>query len=37
MTSLLSAREVPPDGGETEFASMRVAYERLPGATRQQL
>src|SRR5499433_394561 len=28
--SLLSAREVPPEGGETEFASMRVAYARLP-------
>ena len=28
--SLLSAREVPPEGGETEFASMRVAYEGLP-------
>jgi alpha-ketoglutarate-dependent 2,4-dichlorophenoxyacetate dioxygenase len=28
--SLLAAREVPPEGGETEFASMRVAYARLP-------
>jgi alpha-ketoglutarate-dependent 2,4-dichlorophenoxyacetate dioxygenase len=28
--SLLSAREIPPEGGETQFASMRVAYERLP-------
>ena len=28
--SLLSAREVPPEGGETEFTSMRVAYARLP-------
>jgi alpha-ketoglutarate-dependent 2,4-dichlorophenoxyacetate dioxygenase len=28
--SLLSAREVPPEGGETQFASMRVAYGRLP-------
>ena len=27
--SLLSGREVPPEGGETEFASMRVAYEHL--------
>ena len=33
--SLLSAREVPPEGGETQFASMRVAYERLP-AERQR-
>jgi alpha-ketoglutarate-dependent 2,4-dichlorophenoxyacetate dioxygenase len=31
MASLLSAREIPPEGGETQFASMRVAYERLPG------
>jgi alpha-ketoglutarate-dependent 2,4-dichlorophenoxyacetate dioxygenase len=35
--SLLSAREVPPAGGETEFASMRVAYGRLPDATRRLL
>ena len=27
--SLLSAREVPAEGGETEFASTRVAYARL--------
>jgi len=32
--SLLSAREVPPQGGETQFASMRVAYARLPEDTR---
>jgi alpha-ketoglutarate-dependent 2,4-dichlorophenoxyacetate dioxygenase len=37
MASLLSGREVPPEGGETEFASMRVGYERLPAATRQML
>jgi alpha-ketoglutarate-dependent 2,4-dichlorophenoxyacetate dioxygenase len=30
--SLLSAREVPPEGGETQFASMRVAYADLPAA-----
>jgi len=35
--SLLSGREVPPEGGETEFASMRVAYERLPEALRRAL
>jgi alpha-ketoglutarate-dependent 2,4-dichlorophenoxyacetate dioxygenase len=28
-SSALSARVVPPEGGDTEFASMRVAYERL--------
>jgi alpha-ketoglutarate-dependent 2,4-dichlorophenoxyacetate dioxygenase len=37
LASLLSGREVPPEGGETEFASMRVAYERLPEATRRLL
>jgi alpha-ketoglutarate-dependent 2,4-dichlorophenoxyacetate dioxygenase len=28
--SLLSAREIPPEGGETEFADMRAAYDALP-------
>ena len=28
--SLLSAREIPPTGGETEFADLRAAYEALP-------
>jgi alpha-ketoglutarate-dependent 2,4-dichlorophenoxyacetate dioxygenase len=28
--SLLSARVVPPEGGETQFASTRVAHARLP-------
>ena len=37
MASLLSGREVPPEGGETQFASMRVAYERLPGKTQRFL
>jgi alpha-ketoglutarate-dependent 2,4-dichlorophenoxyacetate dioxygenase len=37
MASLLSAREVPPEGGETEFASMRVAYERLFEGARRRL
>jgi alpha-ketoglutarate-dependent 2,4-dichlorophenoxyacetate dioxygenase len=35
LASLLSAREVPPQGGETEFASTRVAYEQLPDGMRQ--
>ena len=35
--SLLSAREVPPTGGETQFASMRVGYARLPADTQRFL
>jgi len=37
MASLLSAREVPPVGGETEFASMRHAWAALPEATRRRI
>jgi alpha-ketoglutarate-dependent 2,4-dichlorophenoxyacetate dioxygenase len=37
MASLLSGREVPPAGGETEFCSMRHAYATLPDATRSRL
>ena len=37
MASLLSGREVPPAGGETEFCSMRHAYATLPETTRRQL
>src|SRR5256712_1983014 len=37
MASLLSGREVPPVGGETEFASMRHAYRTLPEPTRRGL
>jgi alpha-ketoglutarate-dependent 2,4-dichlorophenoxyacetate dioxygenase len=35
--SLLAAREVPPAGGETEWASMRVAYERLSPERQRQI
>jgi alpha-ketoglutarate-dependent 2,4-dichlorophenoxyacetate dioxygenase len=35
--SLLSAREIPPEGGETQFASMRVGYARLPADRRRFL
>ena len=35
--SLLSAREIPPVGGETQFASMRVGYSRLPEDLRRFL
>jgi alpha-ketoglutarate-dependent 2,4-dichlorophenoxyacetate dioxygenase len=37
LASVLSARVIPPSGGETEFASMRCAWERLPDARRSQL
>ena len=37
LASVLSARVIPPAGGETEFASMRRAWERLPEATRARL
>ena len=33
---LLSAKEVPPEGGETEYASLRAEYATLPAA-RQSL
>jgi len=36
LTSILSARIVPAHGGETEFVSMRLAFERLsPGQQKQ--
>ncbi len=37
LASLLSAREVPPEGGETEFASLRAAWAALPAATQRRL
>jgi alpha-ketoglutarate-dependent 2,4-dichlorophenoxyacetate dioxygenase len=37
LASLLSAREVPLEGGETQYASMRVAYERLTEEERRFL
>ena len=35
--SLLSAKQVPPQGGETEFASLRAAYAALPEEKRDAL
>ncbi|MDP6391177.1 MAG: TauD/TfdA family dioxygenase [Alphaproteobacteria bacterium] len=35
--SLLSGREVPPTGADTEFASMRAAYADLPAETKQRI
>ncbi|HEX2115513.1 MAG TPA: TauD/TfdA family dioxygenase [Alphaproteobacteria bacterium] len=37
LCSLLSARIVPPEGGDTEFATMRAAYDALPEETRRRL
>ncbi len=37
MASLLSGREVPPTGGETEYVSMRHAWATLPAETRRRL
>lgn len=35
--SLLSARQIPPSGGNTEFADMRAAYDALDAATRAEV
>jgi alpha-ketoglutarate-dependent 2,4-dichlorophenoxyacetate dioxygenase len=35
--SLLSAREIPTAGGNTEFADMRAAYDALPEARKQEI
>jgi len=35
--SLLSGRQIPPEGGETEFASMRAGYESLSEDRQQAL
>ncbi|HEY3918045.1 MAG TPA: TauD/TfdA family dioxygenase [Stellaceae bacterium] len=35
--SLLSARKVPPEGGNTEFADMRAAYDALPEAVKVRM
>ena len=37
LTSVLSARIIPANGGETEFVSTRLAYERLDQASRNKL
>ena len=37
LCSLLSAREIPPVGGETEFTDLRAAYEALPAARQQAI
>ena len=37
LASVLSARTIPGHGGETQFASTRKAWERLPAATQARL
>ena len=37
LCSLLSARIVPPEGGNTEFASMHAAYDALPDDVKRKL
>jgi len=37
MASLLSGRDVPPTGGETEYVSMRHAWATLPAETQRRL
>ena len=37
LASVLSVRIIPPTGGETEFASQRLGWERLPQAMRARL
>lgn len=35
--SLLSAHEIPPVGGDTEFTDLRAAYDALPAATKARI
>jgi alpha-ketoglutarate-dependent 2,4-dichlorophenoxyacetate dioxygenase len=35
--SLLHARKLPPEGGDTQFASLRAAYDALPAARKREL
>jgi alpha-ketoglutarate-dependent 2,4-dichlorophenoxyacetate dioxygenase len=35
--SMLSAKEVPAAGGESEYADMRAAYDALPAALKEQI
>jgi alpha-ketoglutarate-dependent 2,4-dichlorophenoxyacetate dioxygenase len=37
LASMLSGRECPPEGGETEYASLRSAYDRLSDEMKETL
>jgi alpha-ketoglutarate-dependent 2,4-dichlorophenoxyacetate dioxygenase len=37
LMTVLHARELPPEGGDTQFANMAMAYEALPEATKRQV
>jgi alpha-ketoglutarate-dependent 2,4-dichlorophenoxyacetate dioxygenase len=37
LASVLSARIIPDEGGETEFTSTRLAWDRLPGREKEAL
>ena len=37
LTSILSARVIPANGGETEYVSTRLAFERLDASLREKL
>lgn len=37
LMTVLHARELPPEGGDTQFANMAMAYDALPEATKQRI
>jgi alpha-ketoglutarate-dependent taurine dioxygenase len=37
LMTILHARELPPEGGDTQFANMALAYQALPQATKQRI
>jgi alpha-ketoglutarate-dependent taurine dioxygenase len=37
LMTVLHAKELPPEGGDTQFANMAMAYEALPDVTKQRI
>lgn len=37
LMTVLHARELPPQGGDTQFANMAMAYDALPEATKERI